>query len=70
MDGCDHSDCGSLAADSRRAADTGRRAQETAASARPGEYCDDNTPHEPSNWDGDGKDRRTAPWPFLIRRLG
>jgi hypothetical protein len=70
MDGCDHSDCGPLPADPRRAADAGGRAPETAVSARRDEYCDDTAFHEPNNWDGAGKDRRAAPWPFLIRRLG
>jgi len=70
MDGCDHSDCEPLAAGSRPAADAARRAPETAAAARPNEYYDDMAFHEPSNCDGAGKDRRAAPWPFLIRRLG
>ena len=67
MDGCDHSGFGPPAAAPVQSLDGGRRSPANL----PSELCFDDTPfQEPNNKDGDGKSRRAAPWPFLIRRLG
>jgi len=71
MDGCDHSIYGPLAADSGQSAEGDRPSPEAATACVPsGRSCGDTVFHESHNLDGDGKSRRTAPWPFLIRRLG
>jgi hypothetical protein len=71
MDGYDHSNSGPPAADSGQSADGGRHLPEAATGCAPSSLCfDDPASHQSNDWDGDGKSRRAAPWPFLIRRLG
>jgi len=71
MDGYDHSNFGPPAADPEQSVDDCRPALATApASVLSGLRFVDAAFHEPNNRDGDGKSRRPAPWPFLIRRLG
>jgi hypothetical protein len=71
MDGCDHSNFGPPAADPEQSVDGGRLSPAAALAGVPCGICHDDTAFdEPSNREGDGKSRRTAPWPFLIRRLG
>jgi hypothetical protein len=71
MDGCDHSIYPLPAADSGRSADGDRRPPEVATAGMPaGRSYGSTAFHESNDLDGDGKSRRTAPWPFLIRRLG
>ncbi len=74
MDGYDHSKSGPPVADSDQSADSSRRSPEAAATgAAPGPRAmpvDDTAFHDANHCDGDGKSRRPAPWPFLVRRLG
>jgi hypothetical protein len=71
MDGCDHTIYAPPAVDSGRSADGERRLPEVVTAGMPSGRSYGNTAfHESSDLDGDGKSRRTAPWPFLIRRLG
>ena len=71
MDGCDHSIYAPPAPDSGRSADSDRLLPEATTTGMPSGRPYDNTAfHQSSDLDGDGKSRRTAPWPFLIRRLG
>jgi len=74
MDGYDHSKSGPPVADPDRSAESSRRSSEAAATgAAPGLRAmpvDDTAFHEANRYDGDGKSRRAAPWPFLVRRLG
>ena len=70
MDGCNHSDSVLPAGDSAGAADAARSSPEATSRALCGRRSDDTAFHEPNNGDSDGKSRRAAPWPFLIRRLG
>jgi len=70
MDGCDHSIYAPAAADSGRSADSDRRLPEATTGILSGRPYDNTAFHESSDLDRDGKSRRIAPWPFLIRRLG
>lgn len=71
MDGCNHSNFGPPAADPEQSIDGSRRSPAAVAASMPRDLCFGDTAfHEPNNGDGDGKSRRAAPWPFLIRRLG
>jgi hypothetical protein len=70
MDALDRSNSGPPAANPRQTADHVRRSPEATACAPTGHCFDDTTFHELNNAGGDGKSRRAAPWPFLIRRLG
>ena len=71
MAGCDHSNSGPPVADPRQSVDGGRQSPEAATATAPSGPCFDDTAfHEPNDGQSDGKFRRAAPWPFLIRRLG
>lgn len=71
MDGYDHSESGPPAANPVQSVDGERRSPQAATARVPSGLCIDDTAfHEPNDGQSDGKSRRTAPWPFLIRRLG
>ena len=74
MDGYRHDGLASSAAAALRAAVDGRRPLGTASEWVPAGSPDApaDTPQllELIDWADDGKPRRAAPWPFLIRRLG
>jgi len=70
MDGYDHSSSVLPATEPAQATDAGRRSPQATSRTPYSQGCDDTAFHEPNNGDGDGKSRRAAPWPFLIRRLG
>jgi hypothetical protein len=71
MDGCDHSNFGPPLAGLEQSVDGGRRSPAAApTSLLSGLGFADTAFDEPNNEDGDGKSRRAAPWPFLLRRLG
>jgi len=74
MDGFDHSKSGPPVADPGQSAERGRRSPAPAAfGAAPGRRAvpvGDAAFREAKHCDGDGKSRRVAPWPFLVRRLG
>jgi hypothetical protein len=71
MDGYDHSDSRPPVADAGQSVDGERCSPQAATAGAPSGLCIDDTAfHEPNDGQSDGKSRRTAPWPFLIRRLG
>jgi hypothetical protein len=71
MDGYDHSNSRPPVADAGQSVDGERRSLPAATAGVPSVPCIDDTAfHEPNDGQGDGKSRRAAPWPFLIRRLG
>lgn len=70
MDGCDHSDFGPPAVAPEQSVDGGISPAAAPAGVPCGLCLDGTTFDEPSNREDDGKSRRAAPWPFLIRRLG
>ena len=71
MDGYDHSNSRPPVADPGQSVDGERRSPQAATAGEPSVLrIDDTEFHEPNDGQGDGKSRRAAPWPFLIRRLG
>jgi hypothetical protein len=71
MDGYDHSNSCLPVVDTGQSVDGERRSPPAATAGVPPVLCiDDTAIHEPNDGRGDGKSRRAAPWPFLIRRLG
>jgi hypothetical protein len=71
MAGYDHINSRAPMADLGHSADGSRQSPEAATADAPSGLCFDDTAfHEPNEGQSDGKSRRAAPWPFLIRRLG
>jgi len=71
MAGYDHSNSGPPTVDPGHSVDGSRQSPEAAMADAPSGLCFDDTAfHEASDGQSDGKSRRAAPWPFLIRRLG
>ena len=71
MAGYDHINSRAPMADPGHSVDGSRQSPEAAMAEAPSGLCFDDTAfHEPNEGQSDGKSRRTAPWPFLIRRLG